>query len=229
VFALPGADAALAQALDRFGASECLQPASKVRGAVRAVQLHYESLLASRERALDAAERERRALRDCFDRFLVDISLAGTGLPVRLSDLAGGAGEALVREIAALRTCAADARREADARGAALELFARSFRGFCDDAANPANQIAQARAALARVADRAAARGRRLRRLRAEADTLRRDARARDAAHERELASLEERLLNAKARAADDDAARSLRADADAAAAAARVASGVIR
>jgi hypothetical protein len=104
-FQIAGVDPELGSALSKIGFNSSLQPASKLQTSLKIVQKHYEKLLAATGEAFDRALSENQDLSNLFNLFLIEVSVAGTGNPVRLSDvLTTDAGKDLIDQIERLRS-----------------------------------------------------------------------------------------------------------------------------
>jgi chromosome segregation ATPase len=209
-FQLSDGDPALSSALLKIGSNQALQPNSKVKAALKIVRRHYDSVLATRNEALDQALSENQTLSEVFDRFLVDISIAATDSSVRLAELLKtNVGKSLVKHITQLRSEASDLRHEIETKTALLRLFSQTFKNYYTTDNDIAMQITEVIAYIDRLIEKGSLRSRQLREAQAELSALKKDSQTKPLAQnvERLENQLQSAIATAEQRSRDLSAA----------------------
>ncbi|OHT06691.1 hypothetical protein TRFO_25146 [Tritrichomonas foetus] len=79
-------DATLTAEIDRIALSPTLQPSTKLQHIYRTINKHFKEMLLNKDRAFDAANRENQAVKELFNQFFVDASIALAQKPISFDD-----------------------------------------------------------------------------------------------------------------------------------------------
>jgi chromosome segregation ATPase len=155
--------------------------------------------LAATGEVFDRAISENQDLSSLFNSFLLEISVVGTGNPVRLSNvLTTDAGNDLIDQIGKLRSTVTDLRCERDSQAQLLNLFSRTFQGVYGGESEIAAQITKAGRAFDELKGKSFESHRKVCKLQLKVATPRGENEDKSATLENKIATLQAKLDDAE-------------------------------
>jgi myosin heavy subunit len=158
------ADPALASVLLKIASNNAFAPVSKFQAALKAVQSHYLKKIASRDEALSQASSKNQRFTTLFNQFLIDVSIALTGSPVKLDDvLSSDAGQKLISDATELRSALSGLMHQCQTQSQSLNLLTDFFKGYYPEGSDAISQVKGIKAAWNKKLRQLSARSHKLR------------------------------------------------------------------